>query len=77
MVPVEVQEDSLRFQGFVAEESNEGRRMNLDLQEEASDHARINSEALKRRVELSYNVRIDGLNKRGVNCLSNIFAKID
>ena len=31
MIPVEIQESSPRFQNFVAEESNEERRVNLDL----------------------------------------------
>jgi len=43
MIPVEVQENSPRFQSFITEESNEGRKMNLGLLEEAHDHARINS----------------------------------
>ncbi|XP_068477207.1 uncharacterized protein [Phaseolus vulgaris] len=52
MIPVEIHESSPRFQNFVAEESDEGRRMNLDLLEEVREQARIKSEALKRRVEL-------------------------
>jgi len=52
MIPVEIQENSPRFQSFVVEESNEGRKVNLDLLDEVREHARINSEALKRRVEL-------------------------
>jgi len=35
----------------VAEESNEERKMNLDLLDEVSEEARIKAEALKRRVE--------------------------
>ena len=54
MIPVEVQENSPWFQSFVVGESNERRRMNLDLLEEVCDHARINSEALKKRVELRH-----------------------
>jgi len=34
------------------EESNEGRNVNLDLLDEVREHARINLEALKRKVEL-------------------------
>jgi len=34
MIPIEIQESSPRFQGFVAEESNEGRKVNLDLLDE-------------------------------------------
>ena len=54
MIPVEVQENSPRFQSFVVEESNEGRKVNLDLLDEVRDHARINSKALMRRVELKH-----------------------
>ena len=50
MIPVEIQEISHRFQRFVVEESNKGRK--VDLLDEVREHARINSEALKRRVEL-------------------------
>jgi len=38
MIPVEIQESSPRFQNFVAEDSNEERRMNLDLMEEGQAH---------------------------------------
>jgi len=47
MIPVEIHESSPRYQNFVAEESNEERRVNLDL----LDEARIKAEAVKRRVE--------------------------
>jgi len=52
MIPVEIQEISPRFQSFVVDESNEGRKVNLDLLDEVHEHARINSEAIKRRVEM-------------------------
>ena len=52
MIQVEIQENSPRFQSVVVEESNEGRKVNLDLLDEVRDYACINSEALKRRVEL-------------------------
>jgi len=52
MIPVEIQESSPRFQNFVVEESNEGRKVNMDLLDEVCSQARINFEALKRRVEL-------------------------
>jgi len=52
MIPVEIQENSPWFQSFVVKESNEGRKVNLDLLDEVREHARINLEALKRRVEL-------------------------
>jgi len=51
MIPVEIQENSSRFQNFVTEESNEGRKVNLDLLDEVREQARVKAEALKRRVE--------------------------
>jgi len=44
MIPIEIQESSLRFQGFFVEESNEERKVNLDLLDEVRDHAHIKSE---------------------------------
>jgi len=41
MIPVEIQESSPRFQSFVAEESNKERKVNLDLQDEVREEARI------------------------------------
>jgi len=52
MIPVEIQESSPRFHNFVIEESNEERKVNLNLLDEVREQTRINSEALKRRVEL-------------------------
>jgi len=54
MIPVEIHESSPRFQSFVAEESNEERRVNLDL----LDEARIKVEAVKRRVEHQYSFKV-------------------
>jgi len=51
MIPVEIQESWPRFQNFVVEESNEGRKLNLDLLDEVREQARVKAEALKRRVE--------------------------
>jgi len=51
MIPVEIHESLPRFQSFVAEESNEERRVNLDMLDEAREEARIKAEAVKRRVE--------------------------
>ena len=51
MIPVEIHESSPRFQNFVAEVSNEERRVNLDLLDEAREEARIKAEAVKRKVE--------------------------
>jgi len=57
MIPIEIQESSPRFESFVVEESNEGRKVNLDLLDEVRDHARIHSEALKRRVRLRHKTK--------------------
>ena len=51
MIPVEIQKNSPRFQNFVAEESNEERKVNLDLLDEVREQARIKAKALKRRVK--------------------------
>jgi len=58
MIPVEIHESSPCFQSFVAEESNEERRVNLDLLDEAREEARIKAEAVKRRVEHQYNSKV-------------------
>ena len=58
MIPVEIHESSPRFLGFVAEESNEERRVNLDLIDEAREEAKIKAEAVKRRMERQYNSKV-------------------
>jgi len=58
MIPVEIQESSPRFQNFVVEESNEERRVNLDLLDEVREDARVKAEALKRRVEYKYSSKL-------------------
>jgi len=58
MILVEIQENSPRFQGFVVEESNEGRKVNLDLLDEVHEHNRINLKAIKRMVELRQNTKM-------------------
>jgi len=58
MIPVEIQESLPCFQNFVAEESNEERKVNLDLLDEVREEARIKAEALKRRVEYKYNSKL-------------------
>jgi len=58
MIPVEIQESSSRFQNFVAEESNEERKVNLDLLDEVREEARIKAEALKRRVEYKHSSKL-------------------
>jgi len=45
MIPVEIQENSLRFQNFVVEESNEERKVNLDLLDKVRKEAKIKVEA--------------------------------
>jgi len=58
MIPVKIQEKSPRFQNFVAKESNEERRVNLDLLDEVREEARIKAEALKRRVKYKYSSKL-------------------
>ena len=58
MIPVEIQESSPRFQSFVAEESNEERKVNLDLIDEVREEARIKAEAVKKRVEHKHSSKI-------------------
>jgi len=58
MIPVEIHESSPCFQIFVAEESNEERRVNLDLLDEAKEEERIKAEAVKRRVERQYSSKV-------------------
>jgi len=57
MIPVEV-ESSPHFHNFVAEESNEERKVNLDLLDEVREKARIKVEALKRKVEYRYSSKL-------------------
>jgi len=58
MIPVEINESSPRFLGFLVEESNEERRVNLDLIDEAREEAKIKAEAVKRRVERQYSSKV-------------------
>ena len=58
MIWVEIHEDSPRFQNFVVEDSNEEKKVNLDLQDEVREEARIKAEALKRGVEYKYNSKL-------------------
>ncbi|XP_068486656.1 uncharacterized protein [Phaseolus vulgaris] len=58
MIPVEIQENSPRFLNFVAERSNEERKVNLDLLDEIREEARISAEAIKRRVERRHNSKL-------------------
>ena len=58
VIPVEIHESSPRFLGFVAEESNEERRVNLDLIDEDREEEKIRVEAVKRRVEHQYSSKV-------------------
>ena len=58
MIPVEIQENSPRFQNFIAKESNEGRKVNLDLLDWVREQASVKSKALKRRVELKQKSKV-------------------
>jgi len=58
MIPVEIQESSPRFQSLVAEESNEERKVNLDLLDEVREEARIKAEAVKRTLEHKHGSKI-------------------
>ena len=58
MILVEIHESLPRFQSFVAKESNEERRVNLDLLDEVREEARIKVEVVKRRVEHQYNSKV-------------------
>jgi len=58
MIPIEIQESLPHFQSFVAKESNEERKVNLDLLDEVREEARIKVEALKRRVEHKHNSKL-------------------
>ena len=58
MIPVEIHESSPRFQNFVVEESNEERRVNQDLLDEAREEAKIKAQAVKRRVERQYSSKV-------------------
>jgi len=58
MIPVEIQETSPRFQNFVVEESNEERKVNLNLMDEVREEARTKADALKRRVEYKHSSKL-------------------
>ena len=58
MIPIEIQESSPRFQNFVVEESNEERKVNLDLLDKVREEARIKAKALKRKVEYRYSSKL-------------------
>jgi len=69
------------------EESNEGRNVNLDLLDEVREHARINLEALKRKVELRQKTKmkpeqfkvIDLVMRKGssLSVRKQVFSEVD
>ena len=71
MIPVEIHESSPRNQNVVAEESNEERRVNLDLPDEAREEARIKAEAVKRRVERQYSSKVKPRQFQRISYLPN------
>ncbi|XP_068486954.1 uncharacterized protein [Phaseolus vulgaris] len=58
MIPIEIQESSPRFQNFMMEESDKGRKENLNLLDKVREQARVRAEALKRRVELKQKTKL-------------------
>jgi len=58
MIPGEIHKSSPRFLSFVVEESNEERRVNLDLLDDVREKARIKAEAMMRRVEHQYSSKV-------------------
>ncbi|XP_068492190.1 uncharacterized protein [Phaseolus vulgaris] len=58
MILIEIHESSPRFQNFVAEESDDGRKVNLDLLDEVCEQTHIKLEALKKRFELRQNTKV-------------------
>ena len=58
MIPVEILESSPRFLNFIAEESNEEQKVNLDLLDEVREEPRVSAEAVKRRVERRHNSKV-------------------
>jgi len=58
MILVEMQESSPHFHNFMVEESNEERRVNVDLLDEVREEAFIKAEASKRRVEYKHKSKL-------------------
>ena len=58
MIPVEIHKSSPGFQSIVVEESNEERKVNLDLLDEVREEVRIKADAVKRRVEHQYSSKV-------------------
>nr|KYP66333.1 Retrovirus-related Pol polyprotein from transposon 17.6 [Cajanus cajan] len=58
MIPIEIAEPSVRTTAFSKEESDQGRRVDLDLIAETREKARINQVAAHRRAAFKYNTKV-------------------
>nr|KYP47343.1 Retrotransposable element Tf2 [Cajanus cajan] len=58
MIPIEIAEPSVRATAFSEEESDQGRRVDLDLITETRERARINQVAAQRRTTFKYNTKV-------------------
>jgi len=58
VLPIEILQPTCRVQYFTAASSEEGLRANLDTLEEARERAKVNSEAIKRKVEARYRTKV-------------------
>jgi len=58
VLPIEILQPTWRVQYFTTASSEEGFRANLDTLEEARERARVNSEAIKRKVESRYSTKV-------------------
>nr|KYP44428.1 Gypsy retrotransposon integrase-like protein 1 [Cajanus cajan] len=58
MIPIEIVEPSVRTTTFSEEESDQGRRVDLDLITETRERARISQVAAKRRAAFKYNTKV-------------------
>nr|KYP64250.1 Retrotransposable element Tf2 [Cajanus cajan] len=62
MIPIEIAEPSVRATAFSEEESDQGRRIDLDLIAETRERARINQVAAQRRAAFKYNTKVNPRN---------------
>uniref|UniRef100_A0A151UDK4 Retrovirus-related Pol polyprotein from transposon opus n=1 Tax=Cajanus cajan TaxID=3821 RepID=A0A151UDK4_CAJCA len=58
MIPIEIAEPSIRTTTFSEEESDQGRRVDLDLIAETRERARINQVAAHKRAAFKYNTKV-------------------
>jgi len=58
IIPVGIHEGSPRFLGFVAEESDEERKVNMNMIDKARKEAKIKAEAVGRRAERQYSSKV-------------------